>query len=347
MENFLGQTSWRFEDDACRGWVTRLGGMTGPVEFKAGDRWISPFHVAPWAEEAPNDDTPPMLQALRGDFLCMPFGSNDTPYRGEQHPPHGETANRGWEFASQSGTELQLQLRTEIRPGTVRKTIRTVPGHSVLYVRHHFEGYEGPMALGHHAMLRFRSPGWIATSPFLEGRTHPGDFEGKTSLPNGRRFDRLEDLDLVRFPAREGHEDLVQLRSDPNLSFTWTAVTFPEEGFVWFSLKNPRQLRSTIFWFSNAGRDHAPWSGRHRAVVGLEEVTAKFNLGLAESVEAGETLELSDLSSLSVLMGIAPVPTDFGEVGEIWSEGDTLRIRDKRGHEVIVPYDSHWLSGSG
>ncbi|RYG48578.1 hypothetical protein EON79_04060, partial [bacterium] len=133
-----------------------------------------------------------MLKALRGDFLCMPFGSNDTPYEEELHPPHGETANRAWTLDAETRDSIELSLVTKIRPGTVSKTVLTRPGEPVLYVRHRFRDYEGPMAMGHHAMLRFRSPGLLAVSLFPDGRVHPGDFEGKTSLPDGRVFGTLE-----------------------------------------------------------------------------------------------------------------------------------------------------------
>src|SRR4029079_13537481 len=91
--------------------------------------------------------------------------------------------------------------------------------------------------------------------------------------------------DLTRYPARRGFEDLVMMVADPNLPVAWTAVTFPKQRFAWFALKDPRVLRSTIFWISNGGRYNAPWSGRHVNVMGLEEVTANFHPGLAESAK--------------------------------------------------------------
>ena len=36
-------------------------------------------------------------------------------------------------------------------------------------------------------------------------------------------------------------------------------------------LKNPAELPVTMLWFSNGGRDYAPWSGRHRGVLGIED----------------------------------------------------------------------------
>ncbi|RYG49422.1 hypothetical protein EON79_01375 [bacterium] len=148
---------------------------------------------------------------------------------------------------------------------------------------------------------------------------------------------------MDEFPAREGYEDLVELRSDPANDVAWTAVSFPEEGYLWFSLKNPKILRSTILWFSNLGRDHAPWNGRHGAVVGLEEVTAEFNFGLAESVATGQTLDMADLPPVSVLMGVAEIGPDFGRVSMMVPEDGGLRIWDDAGHDTVVACDLSWI----
>ena len=65
--------------------------------------------------------------------------------------------------------------------------------------------------------------------------------------------------------------------------FAWTAVTFPAQRYVWFALKDPRVLRSTVLWHSNGGRHYPPWNGRHVNVLGMEDVTTYFHFGLAES----------------------------------------------------------------
>ncbi len=40
----------------------------------------------------------PVLNTLRGDFFCMPFGGNSEAVNGESHPPHGEIAGNDWEI---------------------------------------------------------------------------------------------------------------------------------------------------------------------------------------------------------------------------------------------------------
>ena len=57
--------------------VESLGGMVGPTVFVLPDgRQIAPFQIAPWADEAGTEDIPPILQRLRGEWPCVPFGSD-------------------------------------------------------------------------------------------------------------------------------------------------------------------------------------------------------------------------------------------------------------------------------
>ena len=117
----LGQASWRLASDQVEAFVTETGGHLGPVIFDRHGRRLQPYSVAPWAEEKPVAPLPPILQVLRGDFFCLPFGGNSTLFRGEKHPVHGETANRPWKFESletrKDRTCLHLSLKTKIRPG--------------------------------------------------------------------------------------------------------------------------------------------------------------------------------------------------------------------------------------
>ena len=290
---------------------------------------------------------PAIIKALRGDFFCLPFGGNDRAFNGEKHPVHGETANSKWDFESLESrdgrTTLHLSLQTEIRRGRVDKRITLVEGQNALYSEHVISGMRGPMGLGHHAMLKFpEAPGSgvISTSPILGGQVFPGDFEspengGYSSLKSGAEFESLEKVptrdgqfaDLTRFPARRGFEDLVMVVSDPGLPFAWTAVAFPKERYVWFALKDPRVLRETVFWISNGGRHYPPWSGRHLGVMGIEDVTAYFHCGLAQSAATNPlaekgiptcvNLDPEKPFSVRYIMGIVTLPAGFDRVKRI------------------------------
>jgi hypothetical protein len=141
--------------------------------------------------------------------------------------------------------------------------------------------------------------------------------------------------------------------SRPGGDFAWTAVVFPGEKYVWFSLKDPRVLASTVLWHSNGGRHYAPWNGRHRHVLGLEEVTSHFHDGLAESVaknavsEAGipTTVKLSPKKPLTVnvIMGVAEVPEGFERVTRIDRLADGIVLLGKGGRRVFASLDWPFL----
>lgn len=365
LQTVHGQPSWRLANERVEAFVTETGAHLGPVSFGLGDRTVRPYHVAPWAEED-TADLPPMLQALRGDFFCLPFGGGE-PFRGEAHPPHGETANADWTFegVEREGdrTTLRLALETTVRPGRVTKEVGLVDGHAALYQRHTIAGMTGPMSFGHHAMLRFpdrEGSGLVAASPFVWGQTSPVPVEdpaerGYTLLTPGARFESLgavptvtgQTADLSRYPARRGFEDLVLLASDPERPLAWTAVTFPEEGFAWFTLKDPRVLRQTVLWISNGGRHYPPWDGRHVNVLGLEEVTSYFHLGLTASA-APNPLSEADLPTSADLDGspfevacvtaVAAVPDGFDHVADVRAhEGeDAVTLTARSGAAVSV-----------
>ncbi len=343
----LGQPSWRLASNEVEAFVTETGGHLGPVNFGRSGRKIMPYSVAPWAEEKFNPPLLPVIRVLRGDFFCLPFGGNAKPFRGEKHPVHGETANARWRLESletrKNRSCLHLSLRTKIRAGRVDKRISLAQGHNTIYCQHVVSGMSGPMNPGHHAMLKFPDEpgsGLLSTSRFVYAQVLPQPFEsaergGYYSLKPGAEFESLEAVpmvngetaDLSRYPARRGFEDLVMLVSDDTAPFAWTAVSFPKQRFVWFALKDPRVLRQTVLWFSNGGRHYPPWNGRHVNVMGLEEVTSFFHLGLAESARKNSIsekgfptcLQLDPKQPLVVayVMGVARIPAGFDRVVSI------------------------------
>lgn len=368
-----GQPSWLFASDKVEAAVTQTGGHLAPVRFRLGRRIVQPYAVAPWAEEKLGNEFPPILQALRGDFFCAPFGGNDTVYRGEKYPPHGEPANREWKFESLSreedGTSIHLSLKTKIRRGQVDKTLRLRNGHTAIYSQHVLAGMRGKMSFGHHANLRFPDEpecGHISTSKIRFGQVAPILFEdpakgGYSSLKTGATFSRLDKVpsvltgtaDVTRYPARRGFEDLLMFVHEDRPDFAWTAVAFPKQRYVWFALKDPRVLRSTVFWITNGGRHYAPWSGRHINVMGLEEVTSYFHYGLAESAQPNDvsrqgwatSMALSPAKPLAVnyIMGVAEIPEDFERVKSIKPGKDSITLVSTGNHRVQVPLDTEFL----
>ena len=372
-----GTPSWPFSSDKVEAAVTCTGGHLAPVRFQLAGGPIEPFAISPWAEEEHAPDLPAMLRVLRGDFFCGCFGGNETPHQGERHPPHGETANSLWQFRSlqQQGGRVTLHLDLDllVRPGHADKFIELRQGETAIYSRHVISGMSGYLNPGHHAMLRFPEKpgsGLISTSPIRFGQVVPGMFEdpakgGYTSLKPGAMFSHLDRVpaangdhaDVSRYPARDGFEDLLMAAHESRPDFAWSAVTFPEEGYVWFALKDPRILRSTVFWFSNGGRHYAPWKGRHRRVLGLEDATAYFNLGLHESAKPNHinqagfptAITLSGHQPLVVnyIMAVASIPSGFEQVQDIVPNPGSVDLTSTGGVRISVPVNTSFLYERG
>jgi hypothetical protein len=367
-----GQPSWSFRSSHVHANLTRLGGHLGPVAFRLDHRLVSPFAVAPWAEEKLAPDTPALLRALRGDFFCAPFGGNGTEWRGERHPPHGETANAVWRLKaferSADRLTLHARLRTLVRPGQVDKFITLIEGHAAIYQRHVIAG-RGLMSLGHHALVKFPDApgsGIVSTSRFVHAQVLPELFErpenrGYQSLQPGATFHSLSEVpllaggktDVSTFPARRGYDDLVMLTADPNLPFAWNAVTFPRERHVYFALRDPRVLRHTLLWISNGGRHYPPWNGRHTAVMGIEDTTSYFHLGLAESakpnalnrrgIPTAVALSASKPIAVSYVIGVVAIPAGFDRVKSIRPVTDGIELTAANGKRARALVDLTFL----
>jgi hypothetical protein len=374
LQTVHGAESWRIASDRVEAFVTRQGGHLGPVTFETEQGPIQPFALPPWRPSEVGRAQPGVLRPLRGDFFCAPFGANATPYRGERHPPHGETAGRCWQLmASDAAAGLALltaRLILRTRPGRVTKRILLRAGEPVVYQEHIIEGGAGPMCLGHHAMLAFpaeEGSGRIATSAFRFGRTVPRRFEdpargGYSSLQPGAWFRSLHRVpgadgrpaDLSRYPARAGFTDLVQLAGARASGPAWTAVTFGRERWLWFALRNPAQLNSTLLWHSNGGRHYPPWNGQHRRILGLEDVTAYFDYGLAESARPNDfsrrgiatALQLRRDRPLRVpyIMGVLALPRGFDSVRSLRFKGNLAIFTALSGRRVSQHLDRAFLT---
>ncbi len=359
--------------EAC---ITEQGGHLAPVVFDRAGRKIQPYSVAPWAAEKVDPAMPDILKVLRGDFFCLPFGGNSEPFKGEKHPVHGETANNKWRFESceksDGRTTLHLSMATTIRKGRVDKRISVVDGHQAVYCQHAISGMTGPMDVGHHATLKFPDEpgsGIVSFSPFRFGQVFPDAFEkpeekGYQALKPGYEFAALNEVatltgqmvDISHYPARRGFEDLAMVVSDPNREVAWTAVSFPKQRYVWFALKDPKVLAGSIMWMSNGGRHGAPWNGRHVNVMGLEEVTGYFHVGLAASAKKNAFTERGIPTALQLspkrptvvnyIMAVALTPPNFTGVRQIEVNAKGCTLVAESGKQVKCPIDTAFLQSA-
>ncbi len=346
-------------------------GQLAKIEITRDGRTVAPFHRAPWADEpGPIEGTEraPHLARLSGDFFCAPFGLADV----EPAPPHGWTANGAWALVgsenSDGATKATFVLDHKVMGARVLKELMVRDGHPFLYQRHVFENGAGSLSVANHAMVRFPNGGRLSFSPKRWAETPVTALE--TDPARGRfvlaypatstdlsRFPLADGgtADLTRYPIGERHEDFAMLVEAEGATLGWSAALRPREGDLALTLKNPALLPVTMLWFSNGGRDYAPWNGRHRDVLGIEDACAYSAYGHKASIspnpmsEAGipTAIRLEPDGSVEVrhVIGAVPVPEGLREIGAVSTGRDSLVAKDVAGRRIVLPFDANFLGG--
>ena len=364
----------RFRTIAAEGITLTLDLAVGHIrafEIERDGRLLRPLHTAPWVEDQAIIEDPGIpagLKYLSGDFFCAPFGKSDV----EDAPPHGWPANSRWTFMSEerrgAATTARFLLERSVMGARITKEITLRDRHPFAYQRHIFEGGDGAVSVASHAMTRFAGKGRLSFSPKAFGELPPTQQEsdpkrGRSLFAKSVRFSELSKLpladgrtvDLHRYPVGERHEDFAVLVETPGASLGWTAAIRPDTGDMMLSLKNPSDFPFTFLWFSNGGRDYAPWNGRHLGVLGIEEGRAYLAAGHAASIAPNPlsdsgiptALALKADGSVSVrhVVGGVPLPVGWDGIGFIETVGGAIRLTNTDGQSVEHPFDARFLSG--
>ena len=369
------QPGWKLSNDKVELFITEFGGHLAPVNFNIDSvAVIQPYYISPWQNENIQEFGDPVLAPLRGDFFCMPFGANVEPVDGEQHSVHGEVSSSPWQFVEQtkSGdiTSLTLELQTTVRQGKVTKKIQLHAGQNIIYSTHVIEGYSGSMPIGHHCTLAVpecENSMKVAVSEFELGVTNPSLFSNPAngeyqSFALNEKFTDLSQVplnfknmgtaDCTSFPQRLGFTDMLQIFKQPSVAPAWTVVLCPEQGYLWFSLKNAAQMPGTAFWISNKGRHGSPWNGRNRC-LGFEETCSYFADGLKPSTEpnmineAGfpTAIELSpeNPTTVNFIQGVAAIPVEFTQLKNVVFGDDIITFHPTTGESITVAVNHQFL----
>lgn len=368
MKTIANQPSFILQTTNVEAALSETAGMLAPVTFHRDADPVQPYSIAPWAEEELGPDQPPLIHCLRGDFICSAFGGNDEPYEDRQLPVHGETAHNKWSVRSferaDGGEALHLTMDLEAQGGRCDAHTALVEGHNVVYQRHEFADVKGAINPGHHACVKFpdrEGSGRLSFSKFgyahtfVEPTENPAD-GGYSILKPDQPVTDLKAVPLVDgsttdvtvYPARRGYEDIMIICADPSLEVAWSAVTFPNEGYVWFTLRDPKVLPSTLLWITNGGRHYAPWNGRHVNVMGVEDMIGFFHTGLAPSARENLLNEKGvatchrpapgEMLIVPYIQGVARVPDGFDRVKDIEVLNDnSVRLVAESGKSQQVP----------
>ena len=341
-------------------------GMIEELRVERDGRVVSMLHEVPWLGEPMPEDAAPHLGGLAGDFFCAPFGDASA----DAAPAHGWPANSAWSHMEttreNAATVARFRLDRKVLGATLVKALRLVDHHPFLYQRHVFTGGRGEgISIANHAMLRLPHGARMSFSPKRWWETpavslEPDPARGRfllaypTKVSNAQKFPRADgsEADLTRYPLGERHEDFAVGVEAPGRAFGWTTVARNEERDLYLSLRNAARLPMTMLWFSNGGRDYAPWSGRHVHVLGVEEGMNRALLGHsarqipnaldAAGVPSGLTLDPNGTVEVRHVIGSIPWNGD-GAIAEINPSDGGISIRTASGAVQVIPCDLAFL----
>jgi len=371
-ETVRSQPAWILQNGSVRLAITHVGAQMAPVEFyRNSAKPILPYYVSPWQDEGLKL-APPVLTSLRGDFFCLPFGGNAGPYKGMNFVPHGEPAGSDWTFisAKKQGkvSSLALSLKTGSPAGKVTKHVYLVDGQNVVYSQERLDGDSLRTSLGHHSILAVpQKEGGLKvttsdfqfglTSPFVFSNPENGEYQ---SFEVGKRFSNLAKVPLAwkgskptdasAFPARKGFADLLAVFSERAAKLphglAWTTATNDDAGYLWFSLRNPNVLPTTVMWIENHGRHGSPWNGRN-SCLGLEDVCSYLNEGMPISAQKNDlnakgiptSLQLNPNrpTMVNYVAGAVKIPKGFVKVRTVEFGKNKATFVSITGKRVTVP----------
>lgn len=343
------------------------GGMLADLVIERDGQRIAPLHRAPWVggPEAMPADAAPHLGVLQGDFFCAPFGQTDDP----AVPAHGWPANGHWQLGGvdvgvDGARTGRFELVERVGGAAVTKEVTVRPGHPVVYQRHLLRGGSGRLPIAHHAMIRVPGGARLSFSAKDFGATPGTPLEadpalGRSLLAYPQRFETLSDVgmadgsraDLRSYPRFEAHEDFLTLFDPPDARVGWSVVVAATDGFVFFAVKDAAVLCQTSLWMSNGGRSYAPWSSRHAAVLGIEEMCAHFGDGPGVSGSENDltregyrtSVALGGRLDVRYALGAIPMPAGWSEVADVEIANGTLTLFDAAGGTASLPFDSGFL----
>jgi len=285
--------------------VQRLGAMLAPVRFDLPDgRSVYPMHIPPWADESLSANLPPILRGLRGEWPCVPFGADEPQtLSAEWHssmgqpsplppntPTHGESSNCLWDWLNADDRRLALHLSYPDDHSIAwveREIIPDLNAPAIDCVLRVMPRTDCRLPIGLHptfAVPRMTGSARVTAPSANHIRSYPGSLEpGADIFQADAVFDHLTNapdhsggqIDASRLPFEAPGEDLLQL---VGVEEGFAALDNHEAGYRATLTWNAEQFPSLLIWYSNRGRQHPPWNGRHTA-LGLEPICSTFDLG--------------------------------------------------------------------
>lgn len=312
---------YQIEGDTVKAEIDSFGCMTDAV-FRLPGKSVQPFYRPAWEKNAAGD---PFHAHLHGDFFCVPFGK--TPDNPRYYPAqwgnliqkspipeyqHGFSSNADWSLLEKKESEAKFYL--DYSASNVSRLERHVncSGKNTLSFRDSiFMAREARLSPGLHPI--FKLPERTGTARLILPEfeflaTAPAPVDASSVLQNNIVFSSLREaplsgggtLDATRLPWPPRTEEVVMLC---NVKEPVIILENHEDGYRVTLRWDGQHLKHCLLWFSNRGRVHPPWNGQNLC-IGIEPITAAFDLGQAVSTAANPLEKIHGIStSLHVSVG--------------------------------------------
>ena len=304
--------------------VEALGGMIAKGAFLLPNgKQVSPFFVAPWWNEDGLESYDGLTRGLRGEWPCVPFGYpmprelftsrwQAVMEDADSYPDvHGYGSNHDWDFADQSDpgvVSLSIDYPENHDIARLSRTVRGVPGEPSIAFELEITARRAcsiPVALhGCFALPGGVGEAEVVPGEFSNGLTFPGVIEpGAELFAKDQNFTDLRAVptadggvvDAASLPLARGVEELLQLNGVKGavdlinhaegyrMSFSWDRTLLP----------------SVVLWYSNRGRQAAPWLGR-TLCIGIEPSATTFGLSPRTAAQANPVANSGTPTALDI-----------------------------------------------
>lgn len=310
--------------------------MLGPVWFTLSDgRQVQPFAVAPWADDPAEqrDALPPILQRLRGEFVCVPFGvatgRTDLPHSwmdgfdpsvpSADEFVHGYSANQIWYLVDQADTAITIAIDYPDDHDVARLT-RTISLDGDLLIRLDLTiemRRDTALPVGLHPIFALPTEigaAQLTIASLQSVRSFPLPVDETSKLQPDQTASTLEQLlsmdgtgvDVTRLPLAIDTEELLAV----SLTEGDVLLSDSYNGYAAVLSWDIGTFNQCLLWLSNRGRKAYPWSGRFCA-IGIEPVAAAFDLGVAHSANSQSPLTKSGATTELKLSLAKPFNTTY------------------------------------
>lgn len=359
---YYGRDSYVVDSDKTNVKISVNGGHI-TADFDLDGKTVNPFFFAPWWSEDCSTIEKTCDYSLRGIFFCFPFGMSD-PQGSLKRPCHGYVPARDWSFVEETscngihGATFSIDAPEE--NANVLQSVSVRDGETVIYIENTVEGAVGKYPVGYHPTLQIPTDignAILDQSEYEMCLTAPAHIDkpengGYCSLVTDYKVTDETNVptvygktvNLKRHPFIKGFDDIYMYIFNQNHEFDYATMSVPSEGYLYYQLKNPRQLSNSMIWTSYCGRHYPKWDSRVNGCLEIGAGTNYFFYGLSDTLvnnpltKQGYPMyhEFDGSARIyKLICGVVKIPADYQGVASIEKkDANTIVIKGKDGSVI-------------